>query len=308
MNDASGAARAQARAVEHLQAAGLTASLFVRDLQTHAEIGLNPEQAFPLASLVKVPLGVAVLMAAESGAIDLTAAITLRPADAVPGPTGLGKFRHPATIAVEDLLYLTFAISDDTATDALFQLLPPTDVNRAMDSLGIVGMSIRHPIADLYRSVAEHFTGQAFDVVHALVVESAETLRPSPIPQLNSDSSNSGSARSVVDLLDELWSEASAIPPSVRARVRELMATNIMRQRLWPEFTSHRMQWFSKTGSFLTLRHEAGVVEHESGRSFAVATLTRSSIPVLSQPAAEAAMGAASRELFDFLLQRSATD
>lgn len=37
-----------------------------------------------------------------------------------PGPTGLSRFRHPARLAVDDLLYLSTCVSDGTAADALF--------------------------------------------------------------------------------------------------------------------------------------------------------------------------------------------
>jgi beta-lactamase class A len=57
-----------------------------------------------------------------------------------PGPTGLSRFRHPAGIAVDDLLYLSVAISDNTAADALFELVPPARAHSAMADVGISGI------------------------------------------------------------------------------------------------------------------------------------------------------------------------
>jgi beta-lactamase class A len=54
----------------------------------------------------------------------------------------------------------------------------------------------------------------------------------------------------------------------------------------------------------LNLRHEAGVVEHDDGGTFAVAALTESRVPAAVQPAAEAVMSQVARELHDQLRNR----
>lgn len=114
-----------------LAGAGLSGSFLVRDLSTGEEIGIDPDIEFPVASLVKVPLAVAVLDRIHDGRIDGAAMIDVEPGRiASPGPVGLSRFRHPARIAVDDLLYLSTALSDNAASDALFDLVPPTEVNR----------------------------------------------------------------------------------------------------------------------------------------------------------------------------------
>ena len=85
--------------------------------------------------------------------------------------------------------------------------------------------------------------------------------------------------------------------------MRELMANNLLRHRLTPDFSSDATRWSSKTGTLLNLRHEIGVVEHSDGQAFAVAVLTESLVPAGIQPGAEALMAQVARTLRDHLRQ-----
>ena len=76
-----------------------------------------------------------------------------------------------------------------------------------------------------------------------------------------------------------------------------------MRHRLAPDFESDAARWSSKTGTFLHLRHEAGVVEHASGETLVVVALTAGTTAALTQPVAEQAIGHACRVLHDEVIR-----
>ncbi len=59
--------------------AGLSASIVVRDLRHGNELALDADAAYPLASVVKLPLALAVLRAGTTGAIDLAERVELDP-------------------------------------------------------------------------------------------------------------------------------------------------------------------------------------------------------------------------------------
>jgi beta-lactamase class A len=281
--------------------AGLSGSFLVRDLSSGDEIGIDPDVEFPIASLVKVPLAVAVLERIQDGRIDGATMVDVKPGRVTSaGPTGLTKFRHPARITVDDLLYLSIAISDNTAADALFSLVPPAEVNRAIRDAGISGITVRHVLHDLVETPAERFEPGDVHLAHSLAIGSRTSGRGHAVAQLDVSRANSGTARALVDLLEALW-VPSRIPAAVAARVRSLMRDNVIRHRLTPDFGSDASTWFSKTGTLLNLRHEVGVVEHEDGEMFAVAALTESSVPAAIQPAAEAVMAQVARALHDHL-------
>lgn len=288
--------------LRHLLAdAGLSGSFLVRDLSAGEEIGIDPEVEFPIASLVKVPLAMAVAGRINDGRMDGSSMIEVLPEERVPGgPGGLSRFRHPARIAVDDLLYLSTAMTDNAAADALFDLVPPAEVDRAVRQAGITGITVRHPMRELTRTPAERFgPGEAY-LAHSFAIGSRTAGRGHAIAQLDVTQANSGSARAFTDLLEALW-VPSRVPAEVAARVRSLMGENVVRHRLAPDFSSDSSIWSSKTGSLLNLRHEVGVVEHDDGSAYAVAALTESRVPAAVQPAAEAVMSQVARTLHDYL-------
>ncbi|NYH80577.1 beta-lactamase class A [Actinopolyspora biskrensis] len=287
--------------VAELEDGGLRGSFLVRELCSGHEIGIEPDLAFPVASLIKVPLATTTVDRIHRGELDGSRRLEVQPGRVTtPGPTGLTRFQHPAQVAVDDLLYLSMAISDNVAADALFELTPPTAVTRAMREWGLNGITARHRIGDLADTPAERLEPDQAHLAHSLAIGAGTAGRGHEIAQLDVTRANSGSARSFVDLLHALWTPSN-IDRDVAARVRELMGSNLLRQRLAPDFSSDASTWSSKTGTLLNLRHEVGVVEHSDGRCFAIAALTESRVPAATQPEAEILMARVARTLRDHL-------
>ncbi|MEV7425384.1 serine hydrolase [Streptomyces sp. NPDC091212] len=282
---------------------GLHGCLLVRDLRTGQELGIEPDTQLPTASLVKIPLALATLERIRRGELDGATALDIRPGRiTTPGPTGLSRFRHPARIAIDDLLYLSTCVSDGTAADALFELTPPAEVAGILHRFGLHGISVRHDTRGLSDTPAERFDAAQAHLAHALAIDAGTQGHGHRLPQLDVARANSGSARAYVDLLQALWTPTT-IHPDVADRVRGLMSHNVLRHRLAPDFSSDATTWSSKTGTLLNLRHEIGVVEHADGSAFAVAVLTESLVPANAQPGADALMAQAARTLRDHLRQ-----
>ncbi|MFE4533710.1 serine hydrolase [Streptomyces scopuliridis] len=286
-----------------LRDGGLHGCLLVRDLRTGEELGIDPDTQLPAASLVKVPLALATAERIRRGELDGATMLDVQPGRiTTPGPTGLSRFRHPTRIAIDDLLYLSTCVSDGTAADALFGLTPPARVADILHELGLRGLSVRHGMLELSDTPAERFDATEAHLAHALAIDAGTGGRGHRVPQLDTTRANTGSARAYVELLQALWTP-SAIHPEVAGRVRDLMAHNVLRHRLTPDFSSDATTWSSKTGTLLNLRHEIGVVEHSDGQAFAVAALTESLVPASTQPGADALMAHVARTLRDHLRQ-----
>ncbi|MFG2196612.1 serine hydrolase [Streptomyces sp. NPDC048639] len=282
---------------------GLSGSFLVRDLDTGDELGIDPDTELPSASLVKVPLAIATLERIRRGELDGSATLDVEPGQiTTPGPTGLSRFRHPVRIAVDDLLYLSTSVSDGTAADALFGLTPPSHVGAVLGELGIRGLSVRHTMRDLVDTPMERFDTAQVHLALSIAVDAGTSGRGHRLPQLDVTRANTGTARAFVDLLQDLW-RPSSIDAGVAERVRGLMADNLLRHRLTPDFSSDASAWSSKTGTLLNLRHEIGVVEHADGQSFAIAVLTESRVTASNQPGADALMAQVARRLRDRLRQ-----
>lgn len=284
-----------------LDEGGLRGSFLVRDLQSGHELGIDPDREYPIASVVKVPLALATLERIRRGELDGATQLDVRPGGVrTPGPIGLTRFRHPARVAIDDLLYLSTCLSDGVAADVLFGLTPPAEITRLLGEWGLGGIAVRHLMADLVDTPAERFDDGEVDLAHTLAIGAGTAGRGHRLAQLDVTRANAASARALAGLLQALWTP-SKIDPGVAAAVRELMANNVLRHRLTPDFASDAARWSSKTGTLLNLRHEAGVVEHADGRVFAVVALTESRVPAVVQPEAEVLMARVARTLRDHL-------
>lgn len=287
-----------------LDAGGLRGGFLVRDLQTGDELAIDADTAWPIASLVKIPLGVATLERIRRGELDPAAPVRVSPGRiTTPGPTGLSRFRHPAEVAVEDLVYLSVALSDGTASDALFELTPAAEVSAVLAALGRPGVRIRHDAGSLSATLAERLPPGDAHLAHRVAIAGRTRGGGHALPRLGVADSTTASAREVADWLEDLW--RPRLPEQVAGRMRELMAANVHRTRLAPDLASDASRWWSKTGTLLTLRHEAGVVEHDDGTAFAVVALTESGVAAVHQPAAEALMGRSARRMHDELRRRA---
>ena len=292
-----------AEASRLLTDAGLAASVLVRDLRNGRELSIAPDTPYPLASVVKLPLALAVLQSAAAGELDLGEPIEIVDADRTPGLTGTCRFRHPTAIALEDLLYLAVCVSDDTAADALFSRCSPSTVTERLRTLGVAEITVRHTIRDLHETLASRLSPEQRPQALALAIQASTRGRGHLIPQLDVTHANAGTARALVDLLGAIWGDAALHPQ--REPLRRLLGMNLMRQRLAPDLESDDATWHSKTGTFLHLRHEVGVLEHSDGGVFAIAVLSESNVPAQLQPAAEQALGRAASLLHDRVRESS---
>lgn len=294
--------RAEVRAT--LKEAGLRGSFLVRDLDSGDTLGLDPDIVIPLASLVKVPLALTIAERIESGELDPAMMIDVQPGQtATAGPVGISRFRHPARVALEDLLYMTVSVSDNAAADELFALAPPADVMSTLRAVGIAGITIRHNMRPLMETPIERLDASEAHLAHALAIGAGTPDGAHLVTQLNVSQTSTGTATTYAEVLAEIWNPQT-IRPAAAARVRELMRHNVFRQRLAPDFASDSMTWYSKTATLLNLRHEAGVVEHADGQRIAVIALSESLVPAAVQPGAEAQIALAARRLHDELRAR----
>ncbi|MET9147931.1 serine hydrolase [Streptomyces sp. NPDC004042] len=279
-------------------ALGVRGSFLARDIDTGAQLGFDAEVPVPLASVVKVPLALVVLDRIAAGELDAALPVTVDPATSSVGPTGLAAFRHPATVAVGDLLHLMMSVSDNAGADALLDLVPVADVDARLRAWDCGELRVRHRMNLMYECAAGA-AGNDFSLALELAVRDDRSGRYT-LRTLDPAHANAGTATALVDLLDRVWRDGISRPPAT-AELRRLMGAQLFTQRLASELRSDALRVSGKTGTFLHLRHEIGVVEADSGHRVAVAALTRSDRRAALAPDIDLAIGAAARDAFEAL-------
>ncbi|MEU2226375.1 serine hydrolase [Streptomyces sp. NPDC018347] len=279
-------------------ALGVRGSFLARNLDTGEQLGFDADEPAPLASVAKVPFALVVLDRIASGELDPAHPVTVHPGTSSVGPTGLAAFRHPATVAVGDLLLLMLSVSDNAAADALFGLVPAAEADARLRAWGCAGIRIRHRMNHLYECAAGA-AGNDFSLALELAVRDERTGRHT-IETLDPTHANAGSAAALVGLLERVWRDGIATPAAT-AELRRLMGLQVFTHRLASELRADTLRWSGKTGTFLHLRHEIGVVEAESGDRVAMAALTRADRRAALAADIDLAIGAAGREAFEVL-------
>ncbi|MGW1893318.1 serine hydrolase [Streptomyces sp. NPDC002004] len=279
-------------------ALGLRGSFLARNIDTGEHLGFDADEPIPLASVVKVPLALVALDRIATGDLDAARPVTVDPATSSVGHTGLAAFRHPAIVAVGDLLLLMLTVSDNAGADALFDLVPVEDVDARLRAWGCSGIRVRHRMNRMYEC-AVGAAGSDFSLAQEMAVREDHSGRHT-IETLDPAHANLGTATALVGLLERVWRDEIA-HPGATAELRRLMGLQVFTQRLSSDLRVDSIRVSGKTGTFLHLRHEIGVVEAESGDRIAMAALTRSDRRAGLAPDIDLAIGADARHAFEAL-------
>lgn len=149
----------EARTLERLRAvAASTDGVFgaaAIDLTSGRALAVNGDTEFPQASVIKVPVMVAMFQAARRGAFALADRVAIEPAEAA-GGSGRLKERLKSgrvELTVRELIAAMIEWSDNTATNKCIAMLGMDSVNRALEALGLRKTRLRRPMMDLGAAV-----------------------------------------------------------------------------------------------------------------------------------------------------------
>lgn len=113
-------------------------SIYIKVLETNEEIAINADQQMDTMSTIKIPLMIEAFRQIEANNFALTDKITLTEAMKRPGTGVMRSFDPGAVFTIKDTLTLMNIVSDNTATDILFDKVGGVEpVNKLMDSYGL---------------------------------------------------------------------------------------------------------------------------------------------------------------------------
>lgn len=140
MQESFGAAR-----VELDRTRGVT-GVVVREVGGATLFTQRPDDIFPAASVIKIPLVMTLYADAAEGRISLDERV---PVGAVVGGTGiLGDLRNVSDVSLRDLAMLTIALSDNTATNRLIDRLGVARVDERMTEWGCLRTKLARGMFD----------------------------------------------------------------------------------------------------------------------------------------------------------------
>ncbi|MBL0911245.1 MAG: class A beta-lactamase, subclass A2 [Bacteroidia bacterium] len=125
---------------------------------------LNGAGHYPMQSVFKFPLSLAVLHACEEGKLAIDAKHKIAKADLLPGSWSPIRDDHPngAELPLKEIMRYTVSQSDNSGCDFMFRLLGgPRYVNDHIHSLGIKDMAIVATEAEMHRDWETQFTNRS---------------------------------------------------------------------------------------------------------------------------------------------------
>ena len=92
------------------------AGVYIKDLVTGREIGINADTLYPTASMIKVPIMVAVFDRIERGQLDYQRELTYTDSLFYSDADITGELRDSATVHLSEMVFLSISKSDNTAS------------------------------------------------------------------------------------------------------------------------------------------------------------------------------------------------
>ena len=135
--------------------------VYVSELGGHASVSVKADKSWYIASMVKLPVAIAVLRAIDAGAFTLDTTLRLRASDYVDGAGSTNGFPLATPLTVRYLLEQMIIYSDNTASDMLIDLVGAAEVNATVASLVPQGFGRITSLAEVRRQIYGQLTPEA---------------------------------------------------------------------------------------------------------------------------------------------------
>src|SRR5258706_4354089 len=111
--------------------------IYMKCLETGEEIAINADDQMDTMSVIKIPLMVEAFRQIDAGKFSLTDRVALTDDAKRPGTGVIRSLDAGANLTIKDLLTLMIIVSDNTATDLIYDKVGgPAAVNKLMDDYG----------------------------------------------------------------------------------------------------------------------------------------------------------------------------
>jgi beta-lactamase class A len=239
-------------------------------LVTGRHIGYREDELFPTASVIKLPLLVTLYEDAIAGRIDLSERVTYREDTKVAGSGVLQFLDDGLNPTVRDLSVLMMSVSDNTATDLLFDRVGKRRIESTMGRLGLQSIRVPFDIREMLMELVDldHTQPGGYDELRRRLRLSAGSGGRSMIATQADRTTPADMCR----LLELIESRAILDPDSCTA-ILELLKRIQSATRI-PGLLPKGTVVAHKTGSYRRLRNDVGIVYAPSG-PYAVALFAR---------------------------------
>ena len=246
--------------------------LAARHLDSGARIRHNADVPFFTASTFKVPLLVELFRQVDRGGIDLSGRVEFTDAMRVPGSGVLKELEAGLRPTIHDLAMLMIIISDNAATDFLYEMVGRDNLDATIRELGLTRTRIPMSCRELLYSLTALDTNDP-DVTYAMASERLRQQQIDPdADALDEEKSDVSSPDDMCALFESVYRGAVLSSSSTEAffDILKRQQLNTIIPLLLPEGTVVA----NKTGGYHSVRCDVGVVHSPSG-PYAIAIMAK---------------------------------
>jgi beta-lactamase class A len=256
----------ESRVAEVAARAGGTVGIGLRHLPSGETVLVRGRERFPMFSVYKLPISMALLQRVDAGTVRLDQPVALGPSDMRPSQSTAVSSRvreGRVTMTAGELIEAAVAASDNTASDAILRLAGgPEAVTAYVRGLGIADLRVDRPevqmAADLYGVALPDPDGFTLDRLQALFRVPPAQRQAATRKYLHDDPRDTATPEAALALLGRVQAR-DALAPDTAAFVIEAMRKTTTGDRrirgLLPPGTVA-----NKTGSGPATTNDVGIV------------------------------------------------
>lgn len=238
-------------------------------------IGVNMDALFPTASTLKIPLIYALFQMVDRGEVQLSQRIPIEAQHRVPGSGVLQDLDFGLAPTVRDLAIFMTVVSDNQATDMLFNIVGSDRIHAAMDNLGLHKTRIPMPT----RTLLYDYVGLNTDNPEHTYEMSVQRLRDD---EFNFDSvswsDQEGSGNDLttpreMTLLCEAIEQGIGLSANSRDGIVDILKRQKFNDRI-PAGVPSNIEIAHKTGSIKGVRNDAGIV-YAPGQPYVISVYSK---------------------------------
>lgn len=225
-------------------------------LESGKRVSVCGREAFPMASVFKLPVALAALRRVETGTLSLTQLVTIEPKEFSPGVSPLRDRANgrPITVTVAELIELTVRESDNTAADNLMKLAGgPIGVTVRLRELGAGGVRVDRSEKEI----------------------AADLQKPDGRNTFARDVRDTATPDSMVDLLTTVWQKRAGLSDSNHQWLLRLMREGRRAKRRITAGAPAGSAVWHRPGTMAGTVNDAAIIELPNGEHVVIAVFTK---------------------------------
>ena len=266
-----------------------------KHLETGERVSHNADTVFFTASTLKVPLLVELYRQVDADIIDVNQRIDLTDALRVPGSGVLKELAAGLQPTVHDLAMLMIIISDNTATDILYNRVGGDNINNTMRQLGLTHTHIPMTCRELLYSI----TGlDVENPAHTYQLASNRLQKREFVLEgdgFSEDKSDVSSPNDMCHLLELIY-DGDVLSPQSREAVLDILKRQQL-STVIPHALPPGTAVAHKTGSYHSVRCDVGIVFSSTG-PYTVAIMAKQ-MEAGDRLSVDASLAAISKAVYD---------